>query len=374
MRILFDISNLLNSNGGGIYYYLNGLIPSLRSVCEREGVELEFVNFYFRAKPIKIPAYIELEKLHQFYFPVRLLNKLWLYFNAPDLCKFYKGFDIVHSPHFSLPVMSSSKKVLTVHDITYLKHPEYFDPKYKKLNDYGYKQLLTANIRRADHIIAISNATRDDVLDYFGIHPGKIRTIYTGVDKPSQIPCDVARAFLAKNDLSSGKYIFFPAGTLEPRKNIQRTVDAFLATDIPHDIKLVISGVGEFARLGIEADNRIQFLRWDIIDERDILYQNSLFVVYPSLYEGFGMPLLEAMSNGRALVTSNRSSLRELAENIAVTVNPESVDELKGAFEKLFHTKSKQSYERLSIERAQEFSWRGMAEQTLDIYRSLVDS
>ena len=371
MKILFDISNLLNSNGGGIYYYLNGLIPALQSICEAQGAELEFINFFFRNPPRQIPLYINSEKLHNFRFPVKLLNKMWLYLQAPDMNRFYKGFNVVHSPHFSLPVMASVKKVLTVHDITYLKHPEYFDPKYKILNDYGYKQLLPVNLKRADHIITISNFTRDDILEYFDIPLDKITTVYTGVDKSSRIASDIAKIFLNKHNLSSNKYIYFPSGTIEPRKNIKRTVEAFLVADLPHDIKLVISGVGDFIRLGIAENTQIKFLRWDSIQERDILYQNSFFVVYPSLYEGFGMPVIEAMSSGKAVLTSNTTSLKELAENFAVTVNPESIEELKGAFEYLFDQGIKPKYEKKSFDRAKEFSWRKMANETFKCYASL---
>lgn len=371
MKILFDISNLLSSSGGGIHYHLKGLIPALIKEAEKSNSEIEFLNIYFRNKAISIPDFIRPNKLHDFRFPVKLLNKLWHNFNTPDLKWFYKDFDIVHSPHFSLPVMSRAKKILTVHDITYLRHPEYFDPKYKKLNDYGYKQLLPVNIQRADHIIAISDFTKNDIIDYFKIAPEKITTVYTGVDEPLKINQDIANIYLRKQDLEPDQYIYFPAGTLEPRKNIPLTIEAFKKSNIQKNIKLVISGVGDIDLLNITNDDRIKLLKWNSTEERDILYQNALFVVYPSLYEGFGMPVIEAMSNGKAVLTSDTTSLNEIAENFAYKVNPESMEDMINGFNKLMEYEYRKKLESKSLQRFKEFSWQKMAEETFKIYEAI---
>jgi glycosyltransferase involved in cell wall biosynthesis len=368
MKLLFDISNLLNSEGGGIHYYLKGLISALLQEPESHNLDIEFINFYFRNKSLNIPSFLKPDKLHNFRFPVKLLNKLWLNFNFPDLGIFYKNIDIVHSPHFSLPVLGSAKKILTVHDITYLKHPEYFDPRYRELNNYGYKQLLPVNIKRADHIIAISDFTKNDLIDYFNISPDKVTTVYTGVDIPKKIDSEDAKAYLNQNNLTPDQYVYFPAGTLEPRKNIPLTIQALKKSNISKNIKLVISGVGAIDWLGIKEDDRIRLLRWNSTEERDILYQNASFVVYPSLYEGFGMPVIEAMSNGKAVMTSNTTSLGELANDYAQMVNPESLEELVEAFNLLSDKTNRLDLENKSKQRAMDFSWEKMASETYKVY------
>lgn len=372
MKILFDISNLLNSSGGGIHYYLKGFLPALISKLERDDAEIEFFNLYFRSKSSSIPSFLDSCAIHNLRFPVKILNKLWLRFNAPDLSRLYKDFDLVHSPHFSLPVLSGAKRVLTVHDITYLRHPEYFDPRFKRLNDYGYQQLLSVNLHRADHIIAISEYTKNDIVDYFNISPSKITTVYTGVDSPNEINTETAGSYLRKCDLQHGAYIYFPAGTLEPRKNIKRAVQAFLAANIPSNTKLVISGLGDISRLDLEHNPRVRFLRWKTTVERDVLYQNSLFVVYPSLYEGFGMPVVEAMSNGKAVLTSNTTSLEEIAGGFAKTVDPTSLDELVYAMEAMLNQEYRSNLAAKSTQRAKDFSWDKMANKTFMLYKSIL--
>lgn len=373
MKVLFDISSLLNSHGGGIYYHLKGLLPELlQRVCENES-ELEFLNLYFRKKPLSVPEWIKESTLHQFRFPVKLLNALWLNFNFPDFNRFYHDVDIVHSPHFSLPVFKSAKKILTVHDITYLRHPEFFDPKYKKLNDYGYKQLLPENLKRANHIITISDFTKNDLVDFFDINPEKITTIYTGVDVPEKVDLNSSNEYLKQNNLLAEQYIYFPVGTFEPRKNIELTIKAFEKSNTPNHVKLLLSGVGKIDWLGdVKNNDNVQFLEWHSIRERNILYQNANFIVYPSLYEGFGMPVVESMSYGKAALTSNTTSLGEIAHDFAYTVDPQSLDELINGFNMLLNDEQRANFERKSQQQRECFSWNKMAEETFKVYEKVL--
>ena len=372
MKILFDISHLLNSTGGGIHYYLKGLIPELQAECDQNQSELFFLNLFFRNKLRQIPNFVNKNNLFQICFPVRLINHLWTKFNFPDLARFYKDIDVFHSPHFSLPVFSYAKKVLTVHDITYLKHPEFYDPAFKKLNDYGYRQLLPFNLKRADHIIAISNHTKKDLIEYFSIEPERISVIYTGVDQCREISTEDTQLYLDELGIYAGEYVYFPVGTVEPRKNISRTIEAFNNSGICKKFKLVISGVGSIARISEVNCERIKFTQWNLLQERDILYQNAGFVCYPSLYEGFGMPVIEAMSYGKAVITSKTTSLGEIAEGFALTVNPESADEITDAFNLLAEPQHILEFEKKSLIRAKDFSWDKMAVETYKVYEELL--
>jgi alpha-1,3-rhamnosyl/mannosyltransferase len=370
MVILFDASNLFSSRGGGVYSYLVKFLPHLIRRVEGEGDAIAFLHLYFRGKTHGDPALLG-RRIVPFRIPVRFLNHLWVRLRMPDLSRMLPEYGIVHSPHFSLPVMSRARKILTVNDITYLKHPEYFAPSGKGLNDYGYRFLLPANVRRANRIIAISEHTKRDLVEHFALPAEKISVVHIGCDIPAPIPQEDLSRRLARFGLVPGRYVYFPAGTIEPRKNIARTIKAFAAAN-RDGLTLAISGVGDTAWLGRVDDANVRFLRWDTDGDRNALYQGALFVTYPSLYEGFGMPVVEAMGNGKAVLTSGTTSLGEIAEGHAHTVDPEDFDALVAGHELLIHDHAcREALARKSAARAVDFTWEAMAEKTSAVYRSL---
>jgi len=370
MNILFDASNLFSTKGGGVYNYLVKFLPQLIEKSKGKDDFLSFFHLYWHKHENKTHEVLADQKIHRLRLPVKLLNKLWLTFKSPDLSRFYKDIDIFHSPHFSLPIMSKAKKILTVNDITYLKHPEFFAESGKTLNDYGYKKLLSVNIQRADQIIAISNYTKADLIDYYGIPEEKIKVVYIGCDIPDKINENLLQEGVGKFQLANTNYIYFPVGTLEPRKNIQSTIKAFKTATHGMNIKLVLSGVGATSWLPELKDPDIMLVRWETDLERNALYQGALFVLYPSLYEGFGMPVVEAMGNGKAVLTSNTTSLKEIAVGFAHTVNPNDQEEISEGISKLLEDDTyRRSLEKKSIIRSKDFTWKQMADETFNIYR-----
>ncbi|MFZ2658269.1 MAG: glycosyltransferase family 1 protein [Victivallales bacterium] len=341
---------------------------------KEENDSLSFLRLYFRGKDGH-PDFINDENLRNFRFPVKLLNSLWTSIGVPDLSWFYKDIDVFHSPHFSLPVMTGVKKILTVNDITYLKHPEYFTESERALNDYGYKTLLPVNIKRADRIIAISQHTKNDMVEYFKIPEEKVSVVYIGCDSPCVMDGRELSGHLKEFGLDGIEYIYFPVGTFEPRKNMVRTIDAFNKTNPrPGRIKLVVSGVGDRNWLsGQSSTDDVIFVRWNSDEGRNALYQGACFVVYPSLYEGFGMPVVESMGNGKAVLTSNSSSLREIADGYAHMVDPEDVDSISHGMDRIFKDIDyRGELERKSRIRAGDFTWEKMAAQTYEVYRGIL--
>lgn len=374
MKVMFDSSVLFHDNrGGGVYNYLIKLLPILNKRFKEENDSLCFLRLYFREKSGQ-PDFINDKNLKSFHFPVKLLNSLWANVGIPDLSWFYKDIDVFHSPHFSLPVMSGTKKILTVNDITYLRHPEYFSEFGQKLNEYGYKKLLPVNIKMADRIIAISQYTKNDLVDYFKIPDEKVSVVHIGCYVPDILEHEKLDALLKKFSLSADEYIYFPAGTFEPRKNISKTISAFnkINTRFPK-LKIVISGVGDRSWVKNEVSmEKTIFVRWNTEEEKNALYQGALFVVYPSLYEGFGMPVVEAMGNGKAVLTSNTTSLKEIAEGYAHMVNPEEIESIAEGIENLLVDRDyRKTLENKSKVRAVDFTWEKMAEQTYKIYKGL---
>ncbi len=374
MKILFDASAMFASTrGGGIYNYLVKLLPRLARLTENNGHDFRHFHLSFRGTSSS-NGLIPDEKVIRIRFPVKLMNRLWLDFSLPDLSWFWKDIDIFHSPHFSLPVISKAKKILTVNDIAYLKYPQYYAESGKKLNEYGYKKLLPVNIKRADKIIAISQHTKEDIVEHFKIPQEDIAVIHIGCSISQPIPPDKLNAIISRFGLNDSEFIYFPVGTLEPRKNLERTVEAFKkAKSYNSRLKLVISGVGDISWLdGRILNDDIIFVRWNSEEERDALYQSAIFAIYPSLYEGFGIPALEAMSNAKALLTSNTSSLPEIANGYAHMVNPNNADEIADGIQALVKDeKYRKSLEKKSLIRAKDFSFDEMARKTYEIYQYL---
>ena len=376
MKVMFDSSVLFHANrGGGVYNYLIKFLPALEKKVKSQGGNLDFLRFYFREKANQ-PEFINEANLKEFRFPVKALNFLWTSFGIPDMSWFYKDVDIIHSPHFSLPVMSKAKKVLTVNDIAYLRQPEYYSESGKTLNDYGYKKLLPVNVKRANKLIAISQFTKNDIMDYFKISDDKISVVHIGCDIPNQLEADNLSRILKGLGIDGYQYIYFPAGTFEPRKNIERTVSAFNRLNGKLlGLRLVISGVGERSWLGNHiSSGNIVFVKWNTDDERNALYQGSLFVAYPSLYEGFGMPVVEAMGNGKAILTSASTSLKEIAEGYAHMVDPENINEISEGIEAITVSIAyRKELEDKSKIRAMAFTWEIMTEKTYEVYRKLIN-
>jgi alpha-1,3-rhamnosyl/mannosyltransferase len=375
MKILFDASAMfVLLRGGGVYNYLLKLLPNLAQLAERQGDDFRYFHLYFRQK-LTPPEFLDASKTIDFRFPVRMLNKLWINLSVPDLSWVYDDVQIFHSPHFSLPIISKAKKILTVNDITYLKHPEFYTEEGKKLNEYGYRTLLPVNIRRADRVIAISQHTKNDLVEHFNISAEKISVVHIGCDIPIQMEKKNLETMLEQFELKDTEFIYFPVGTFEPRKNIVRTVDAFTRCNPrPGKLKLVISGVGDRRWLSeIKSAKDLVTVQWNNDDEKNALYQGAIFVIYPSLYEGFGMPVVEAMGNRKAVLTSNTSSLKEIAEGFAHTVNPKNTDEIANGLEFLLNDSAyRHELELKSERRAMDFTWDMMAEKTYSIYRDII--
>jgi glycosyltransferase involved in cell wall biosynthesis len=312
-----------------------------------------------------------ISNVRQLYFPRHLLQNIWDTVEWPPIELFCGSLDLYHGFHFVLPPVRKARRVLTVHDLTYLKYPEYFSD--KNLNEQGYRQELPQGLKRADAVIAVSRQTQEDLIDLMNVPEEKIRVIYEGAEPYFFNHIENKEAFSIREMYRlTEPYLVFLVGTPEPRKNLLKTVTA-VRRAAPH-LTLVLIGPQKPIKSLLNGDFRnINFT--DIVPENHLpaLISGAKISLYPSLYEGFGLPVLESMACGVPVIVSTRGALPEIAGGAAILVEPEDVDSIAGAITELLKNDALQiNLKSAGKKRAAEFTWQKAAESTLSLYRELI--
>ncbi len=285
--------------------------------------------------------------------------------------------DLLFVPAHVLPIVHPRRSVVTIHDLGYLYYPE-----AHRLLDRLYLDLSTRyNARAATHLIADSSATQRDLIEHYSIEPDKITVIYPGYDEATFQPVrdeEAIQAVKARYHIA-GDYILF-VGTLQPRKNLTRLIQALSNLQSPiSNLQLVVTGkkgwlydqiFRQVESLGLEG--RVIFTDYVPGGDLPALLSGARLFVFPSLYEGFGLPVLEAMACGTPIVCSNASSLPEVAGNAALLIDPLDVEGLAAAMERVLDNEELQTelIER-GFEQARKFSWERCARETLDVLESV---
>jgi glycosyltransferase involved in cell wall biosynthesis len=280
--------------------------------------------------------------------------------------------DVLFVPAHVLPLVHPRSSVVTVHDLGYLYYPG-----AHRLLDRLYLDLSTRyNARAASRVIALSQATKDDLVRHYGIQPAKITVVYPGCDenmKPVGNESLIERV-KARYGIR-GDYILY-VGTLQPRKNLRRLLKAYAMVQKRDETPcLVIAGrkgwlydqiFQQVERLGLETE--VIFPGYVPQDDLPTLLSGACFFVFPSLYEGFGLPVLEAMACGTPVLCSNVSSLPEVAGNVALLVDPLDVESMAEAMNRLLQDEGlrAQLVER-GFQQVRQFSWDRCARETLTV-------
>lgn len=308
----------------------------------------------------------------------RWFHRVWFKANLPLPVQWFAGpCDLYHATDFVLPpTLPNTPTVLTVHDLSFERDPGSAVPSLLSF----LRKVVPASARRASHIVADSHATARDLTDLYGIAPDKITTIHSGVHARFHVAADSPDEpahIRARYQLGDAPYVL-AVGTMQPRKNHLGLVRAFakLTSHSGQKANLVISGgkgwlydnvADEVQRLGLS--ERVKFIGY--ADDADLpaLYRTASVFAFPSLYEGFGLPLLEAMASGVPVVTSNVSSLPEVAGEVGLLINPHDVNALAAALDQALHDEVWRTQAiAAGLARAQQFTWERAAEQLLDVY------
>ena len=313
------------------------------------------------------------------WLPLSVSHAVWNRFDGPPLDFLTGPLDVFHGTNFQLPPFRRARGIVTIHDLAFLACPGSVPTRVAE----RLERAARAAVRRAERVVAVSEHTKQDTVGLLGVPPERVSVIHLAAGAAFRPPRDAAadRARLARRYGLRFPYVLC-VGTTNPRNNLGRLLEAFSVArrraGLPHS--LVLAGDAGFAHGAVLSQVEKLGLRDAVVlpgytDEDDMpaIYGAADLLAFPSLYEGFGLPVLEAMSVGCPVLTSPVSSLGEVAGGAAVLVDPLSVDAIAAGIERALADRElrAQLVER-GLRRAAEFSWSRAAAEHLALYRTLA--
>ena len=299
-------------------------------------------------------------------------GKLWTQWRLPlDLFWHRPRPDVFFSMTHYAPRLSPVPTVVSVMDVAYERFSELFN----KDDLYQLKNWTAYSVKQAKKVLTISDSSRDDIIKSYGTSLGKVVTIYPGIKEITSLEPHV----FGMNQLQSkyhisDRYILF-VGTLQPRKNIARLIEAFAKVKSEKPLELVIIGrrgwqfeeiLAAPEKFGVS--NRVKFLEGINDEELNVFYKHALCYILPSLYEGFGLPVVEAMQRGCPVITSNISSLPEAGGDAALYVDPTDADDIAEKISLLVGDKKmREDMVEKGKQQIKKFSWEKAAKETMEV-------
>lgn len=365
MKIGIDLTPIIH--GRGVSRYTSNLAVALTKQHQVYGL-----GYSLRQKSM-------LEKFvskHQFagsalsQKPQTVMSMLWkmgqnsVRSQLPEIEVFH-SWDWLQPPDKDLPLVS------TIHDLAMLKHTETAHPQILKAHQKSWQILK----ERQAHIIAVSQATKKDIINLLGIPKFLVHVVHEALPeefKETANSLTEEKYELIKQQLQLNQPFILFVGTREPRKNLERLIQAW--QPLSKDYQLIVAGEPGWDGSEKLAQNNLRFLGHVDDEALTVLYGEAEVFAYPSLYEGFGLPILEAFFHGTPVLTSATSSMPEVAGNAAVLVDPESVESIRQGLEKLLNESPDEQKKRLQrmIIRLQMFNWDRVAAETAEVYRTAI--
>ncbi len=366
MRIGFNCRFAHAAHVTGVERYAWNLLESI----VKEGKEEEFLLLGCGETPTPADGLPNISRIGSCLHSSSAKRQFWEQVTLPRLATRSKA-DILINPINTAPLLFG-RNIVVVHDLAFLEHPEWFSSSFGRF----YRSIVPRAARKALAVVTVSEYSKSRIVRTLGVPCEKVHVIYQGVD-PTFHPTDDKRINRVKAKYGLQERYLLSVGSFSPRKNLQRTVEAFTKAreQLNLPITLAVAGVKSFqfrdTDEAIEKDG-VKALGYTSDDDLPALYSGATGLVYPSLYEGFGLPPLEAMACGSPTIVSNTTSLPEVVGDAALAIDPENVPEITDAIVRLLCDESlQQELSHRGIERASRFNWQSTARQMLELTRNL---
>ena len=336
MRVGMDISQI--AHGGGVTTYTQNLTEQLSKISD-----LEMVYFY---SSLRKPYRGKLKNVKKYRLPQTLFEMLFNRWRNVSIERFIGPIDIFHSSDWTQPP-TKGKKITTYHDCVPIKYPMWSHPKIVSV----HKRRLFLVEKEIDFVIALSESVKKDLLEVSNIPENKITVIYEAPTADFK-PQAKEKIKKFKNKYHLPDKFALAIGGIGERRNLHRIKEA------SKNYHLVIAG---------------QTVPWLAIDELQLLYHSATVLLYPSLYEGFGIPIVDAFACGLPVITSNISSMPEVGGNAALYVDPLDVEDIRKKLKIVMEDKDvREELIKKGFQQVKKFSWQKCAQETLNVYRRLI--
>lgn len=381
MKVSINIQPLLHDTKSGVGFYGDGILRALTKSDKANSYTLDFFSYRDRNdKPEKARRYVRdnVQLSICRYFSATLYQYIWKFIPIPYGTFFKEKSDVYCYFNYHIPPFVRGKRIAAVYDMVIKDYPETVRMKTKMMLYLTLKQ----SIKRADKIVTISEFSKERIMHFYKVPEEKIELIPCGVDRERFRPVNDKKLIDgAKEKYGTGERYFLFLGNLEPRKNLSRLIEAYsLACEregkenFPN---LAVAGVKGWLfdkileKANAEKD-KIILTGYVHDDDVPLLMNGAVAFCFPSIYEGFGMPPLEAMACGTPVLTSNVSSLPEVVGDAGIQVNPYSVEEIaEGLILLNKDLELRKSLSEKGIERSRIFSWEKSANKMLRLFESL---
>lgn len=372
MKVGIELQPCLNNKSGiGVYTY--ELTKRLQNFNDIE-LEGNIFNFLNRTDIRSDVEGLNFRKNICSFLSYRFYKIAWRYLPIKYNFLFRTKVEIYQFFNFIIPPKVPGKTITAIHDLTYILCPDSMKAKRRKRLENDMKK----TVNRADYIITVSECSKRDIIKYLKVDESKIQVIYNGVDEvyKKMLNHEIIDEIKKKYNID-GKYLLY-LGTLEPRKNIETIIKAYNLFNKCNNenIKLVLAGkkgwlyddifklIKEF-----KIEDKVIFTDYVDDDDKPALYQGAEIFLFPSLYEGFGIPVVEAMASGTPVITSNSSSLPEVAGEAAIITDPMDYKEISRSIERILNdSELRENMINEGIKQADKFNWDESAEKLKKLY------
>lgn len=353
MKLGIDISQSVYS--GGVSFYTKNLVHALIRIDEKNSYKL-----FFSSLRQQLPKEFNKYQVKKLPIPPSFLSLLWNKLHILPIDFFIKNLDVFHSSDWTQPPTKKTACVTTIHDLSFLDDPKSTHPKIYQTQVARLKWVK----KEADQIIAVSQATKNEIVRLLKIDGKKINVIYEALNPDVEKYTQANNKKIIPGSMKIDKPYIFAYGSPSPRKNIERLINAFKRFNSGQDYQLVIAG-----NMPSQFVNNVIFTGY--LDRKTMLdlFSQSLALAYPSTYEGFGLPILEAFALEIPVLTSNCSSMKEISGNAALLIDPLSENEIRSGLKKITENKKlRKSLIAKGKKRLKNFSWEKCARETIKVY------